>query len=59
MINQKNVQTNLRDLKSKVDKLDIDKLVPVHADLSKPSHAVKTDVVKNDLCNAKYLILLT
>ena len=46
-------------MKSKVDKLDVDKLVPVHADLSKLSHAIKTDVVKNDVCNAKYLLLLT
>ena len=53
----KNVQTN----KSKVDKLDVDKLVPVPLDLSKLS-----DVVKKDLYNAKikilkiqYLILLT
>ena len=49
----KKLQTNLRDLKSKVDKLDVDKLVTFHADLSKLSHAVKTDVVKNDVCNAK------
>ena len=31
---------------AKVDKLDIDKLVPVPADLSKLSDAVKNDVIK-------------
>ena len=31
----KNVPTNLSNLKSKLDKLDIDKLVPVSVDLSK------------------------
>ena len=35
----------LTSLKSEVDKLDIDKLPPVSADLSKLSHVVKTDVV--------------
>ena len=33
-------------MKSKVDKLDVDKLEPVPADLSKLSDLVKTDVVK-------------
>ena len=53
-------------MKSKVDKLDVDKLVPVPVDLSKPSDVVKNDVVKNDVYNAKitnierkYLVLLT
>ena len=32
---------NLTSLKTEVDKLDIDKLAPVPADLSKPSVAVK------------------
>ena len=48
----KNVPTNLRNLKSKVDKLDVDKLVPVPVDLSKLSDAVKNDVVKKDAYNA-------
>ena len=39
--------------KSKVDKLDFDKLVLGPADLSKPSDVVKNDVVKKDLHNAK------
>ena len=40
-------------MKSKVDKLDVDKLVPVPVDLSKLSDVVKNDVVKKDICNAK------
>ena len=49
----KSVPTNLSNLKSKVDKLDVDKLVHVPADLSKLSDVVKTDVVKKDVYNAK------
>ena len=41
------LKTNLANLKTEVDKLDIDKLVPVPADLSKLSDVVKNDVVKN------------
>ena len=33
-------------MKSKVGKLDVDKLIPVPADLSKLSDVVKNDVVK-------------
>ena len=44
------LKTNLASLKSEVDKLDIDKLVPVPADLSKLSDAVINDVVKKKLC---------
>ena len=40
------LKTNLATLKTEVDKLDIDKLVPVPVDLSKLSGVVKTDVVK-------------
>ena len=43
----KTVLTNISNLKSKVDKLDIDKLVPIPVDLSKISHVVKNDVIKN------------
>ena len=43
----------LEQLESKVDKLDVDKLVPVPVDLSKLSDVVKNDVVKKDVCNAK------
>ena len=62
----RNIPTNLSNLKSKVDKIHVDKLVPVHVDLSKLSDIVKNDVVKKDVYNAKtktieikYLILLT
>ena len=40
------LKTNLASLKTEVDKLDIDKLVPVPVDLSKLSDAVKNDIVK-------------
>ena len=40
-------------MNSKVNKLDVDKLVPVPVDLSKLSDAVKNDVVKKDVYNAK------
>ena len=40
-------------MKSKIGKLDVDKLVPVPIDLSKLSNAVKNDVVKKDVYNAK------
>ena len=49
----KNVPTNSNSLKSKVDKLDVDKLVPVPVDLSKLSDLVKNCVVKKDVYNAK------
>ena len=39
-------KTNLGSLKTEVDKLDIDKLVPVPNDLAKLSNVVKNDVVK-------------
>ena len=42
----KSVPTNLSNLKSKVDKLDVDKLVPALVDLSKLSDVLKNDVVK-------------
>ena len=40
-------------MKSKVDKLDVDKLVPVPVDLTKLSHVVKNNAVKKDVYNAK------
>ena len=46
------VPTGLNSLTNKVDKLDIDKLVPVPVDLSKLSDVVKY-VVKKDVYNAK------
>ena len=43
------LKSNLASLKTEVDKLDIDKLVPVPVDLSKLSDVVKNDVVKKDV----------
>ena len=40
------LETNLAHLKTEVDKLDIDKLLPVPVDLSKLSDVGKNDVVK-------------
>ena len=39
-------KSNLASLKSEVDKLDINKLVPVPVDLSKLSDLVKNDAIK-------------
>ena len=46
------LKTNLANLKNQVDRLDIDKLVPVPVDLSKSSD-VKNDVIKKTDYNAK------
>ena len=60
----KNIQTNLSNLKSKVNELDVDGLISVPVDLSKLSDVVKNDVVKKDIMliwkilKIKYLILL-
>ena len=40
------LKTNLANLKTEVDKLDINKLAPVPVDLSKLIDVVKNDVVK-------------
>ena len=48
----KNVPSNLSNLKIKVDKLDVDKLVPASIDLSKLS-----DVVKMMLLKKMYIML--
>ena len=40
------LKSNLAGLKSKVDELDVDKLVPAPVDLSKLSDVLKNDVVK-------------
>ena len=42
-------KSDLVSLKDEIDKLDIDKLVPVPADLGKLSDVVKNDVIKK-LC---------
>ena len=43
------LKTNLASLRTEVDKLDIEKLVPVPVDLSKLSNVVKNNVVKKDV----------
>ena len=43
------LKTNLANLKTEVDKLDIEKLVLVPTDLSKLSNAVKNDVAKKTM----------
>ena len=40
------LKSNLTNLKTEVDKLDIDKLTPAPNDLGKLSNVVKNDVVK-------------
>ena len=40
------LKSNLANLKTEVDELDIDKLKPVPNDLAKLSNVVKSDVVK-------------
>ena len=42
------LKTNLANLKTEVNKLDIDKLAPVPVDLSKLNDVVKNDVVKKN-----------
>ena len=42
------LKTNLANLKSEFDELDVDKLKPIPTDLSKLSDAVKNDVVKKN-----------
>ena len=48
------LKTNLANLKTEVDKLNIDKLVAVPVDLSKLSNVVKNEVVKK-LCMINWL----
>ena len=45
--------TNWSSLKSKVDELDVDKLVHVSVDLMELSDVAKNDVVKKFFYNAK------
>ena len=52
------LKTNLANLKTEVDKLDIDKLAPVPVDLSKLSDLVKNDVVKKTVYDKIVLILV-
>ena len=43
------LKSNLANVKTEVDKLDVDKLVPVPVDLTKLSDVVKNDFVKKDV----------
>ena len=43
------LKTNLANLKTEVDKLNIDKLVSIPTDLSKLSNVVKNNIVKKDI----------
>ena len=45
------LKTDLSNSKTEIDKLDIDKLVPIPNDLSKLSNVVKNDVVKKTVHN--------
>ena len=47
------LKTNLANLQTEVDQLDLDKLVPVLVDLSKLSDVVKNDVIKKTDYNTK------
>ena len=44
-------KANLANLKTEVDKLDIDRLVPIPVDLSKLNDVIKNDVVKKTVYN--------
>ena len=55
------LKSNLASLKTEVDKLDIDKLVPVPIDLCKLRDVVKNDVAKKavyDQLIAKVIVLI-
>ena len=45
------LKSNVDVLKAQVDKVDVDKLVTVHVDLSKLSNVVKNEVVENGMIN--------
>ena len=49
----KNVPTSLHSLNSKIDKIEVDKLVPFSVDLSKLNDVLKNDVVKKDVYYAR------
>ena len=56
------LKSNLASLKTEVDKLDIDKLVPVPIDLCKLRDVVKNDVAKKavyDQLVAKVIVLIS
>ena len=49
----KNVPTNRSNLKSKANKLDLDKLETTPVNSSKLSDVVKNEVIKKSECNTK------
>ena len=49
-----NVSYNARNLKRKVEKIDVYQLLPVPVDLNKLSDVVKNDIVKKPNINTKY-----
>ena len=51
MINWKIYHTNARNLKRKLEKIDVYKLVPVPVDLDKLSDVVKNDIVTKHVYN--------
>ena len=53
------LKSNLASLKTEVDKLDVDKLVPIAVDLSKLSDVVKNDVVKKTVLKTGFNKLVT
>ena len=62
----KDVPSNLSNLKSKLEELDVDELAPVPVDLSELSDLIKNKVVKKmyimlrpKILKIKYLILTT
>ena len=59
--NLENIPSNKSNLKSKVDKSDVDKLLPASIDLIKLSYVVKRIYIalKSKMLKMKYLILLT
>ena len=62
MKNYKKVPSGLSNLKSKVDKLDMDELVPVPVDLSELSDVAKNEVknskIKNSSCQKRLIGIL-
>ena len=55
------LKKNFANLKTEIDRLDIDNLLPIPADLSKLSNVVKNDVVKKivyDKLVAKVILIL-
>ena len=49
----KNVATNLCNLESKLNKLDVNQVIPVPVDLSKLGNLVNKDAIKRELYNVK------